>query len=93
MGCVIVSNGRVLSTAANYSRGTSIIDLNGHAEVRAIRKCNYCMGATLVIARINNRMSRPCKNCLKKIIEAGISRIVYQDWLGHTVVERISYVS
>lgn len=55
--------------------------LSIHAEEAALRRCKRTQGAVLYVARVNNagepRMSRPCKNCMPKLISAGIKRVVY----------------
>lgn len=61
-----------------------------HAEVAAIRQCNNLgidtSGAILYVSRVNRmgeeKMSRPCVNCQKAIIDAKIRKVVYTDGNG-----------
>ena len=89
-GAIIVKGGRVLSTGINKFKNhpnifenKSIIKQKAHihAEADAIRKAGDLKGATIYVARINKTgntgLSRPCNYCYEKIIEAGITKIVY----------------
>jgi deoxycytidylate deaminase len=56
--------------------------LSYHAEIDALNRAGDGLnGAIIYIARINtdkaHRFSRPCKNCMRAIREAGIKKIVY----------------
>lgn len=54
-----------------------------HSEIAAIRMCGNVdlTGAVLYVARVNKAgkemMSRPCANCHKAIVKAGIRKVVY----------------
>lgn len=69
-----------------------------HAEVAAIRATKENLkDCTIYIARVNAlgelRMSRPCHDCMKMIIDAGIRRICYTNQDGTMSVEKISEFS
>lgn len=89
---VIVKSGSVLSIGYNkFKNHPDIIEehkikqyCSVHAEADAIKKLKSpAKGATIYVARIGlsgkERLSRPCNHCYKKIIEAGITKIVYTD--------------
>lgn len=89
MGAVIVRGGSVLSRAANQSKPFGLTNRGRHAEERALTPTRDFSGAKLYVAREGSRMSRPCRSCMRLIIKAGIDRIVYLDWNGLAVEERI----
>lgn len=88
-GAIIVKSGRVLAVGIN--RDTNHPDivtdpLTGssiHAEVAALKACKKSdlKGATIYIARVGKMgqqaMSKPCINCQKALIEAGIDRVYF----------------
>lgn len=99
-GAVVVRGGRVLGYAPNKFRNSPYVDpknVTDHAEAAIIRELlkNYpdLRGSTIYIARINNnnevKMSRPCINCMKLIVDAGIKEIIYTNDAGGYSVERI----
>jgi pyrimidine deaminase RibD-like protein len=81
MAAMIVKGGKVLSIAANHR--------NKHAECRAIRPHEDYVGASIVVARVNNRISRPCSKCMEKILAAGIRTIIYINRSGNLVKEYV----
>lgn len=87
---VIVKSGSVLSIGYNkFKNHPDIIEehkikqyCSVHAEADAIKKVRgNAKGATIYVARIglsgNKRLSRPCNYCYEKIVDAGITKIVY----------------
>jgi deoxycytidylate deaminase len=80
MAAVIVRGGAVLSVGINHKWN--------HAETRAIRPHRYFGGSTIYVMRSNGRCSRPCLDCQRKIIQAGIDRAVYIALDGTVVTER-----
>jgi len=88
-GAVIVKGGRVMSVGFNKWRNHPTIiesskvkrECSVHAEMDAISRVTNPRGATIYIARLSKRgcaaLSRPCDNCYKSLIDAGISKIVY----------------
>lgn len=99
-GAVVSRGGRVIGHAPNKFRNSPIIDpknVTDHAEAAVIRELlkNYpdLRGSSIYIARINNeglvKMSRPCVNCMKLIVGAGIKEIIYTNDVGSFSVERI----
>ena len=90
MAAVIIRAGSVLSMAPNSASsqwGTE--KYSRHAEERALLPHQNFEGATIVIARTNNSMSRPCDYCMALIRQADISKIAYADWTGNLVEERV----
>lgn len=74
MACVVVKGGSVLAMEANAESG------RGHAEARALRPHRNYKGATIYIVRLNGRkVSKPCPACTKKILDAGVSTVVFTD--------------
>ncbi len=50
-----------------------------HAEKHALGRCD-ANGATIYVARNkngNDRLSKPCSNCQKAIVSAGVKQVVY----------------
>ena len=89
MGAVIVRGGAVVSRAANQPRPWRENNRGKHAEERALRPHNDYRGATLYVARIGGSMSRPCEGCWEQIRKRGIAKVVWVDWDGSIVTERI----
>lgn len=83
MAAVIVSGGRVLACGVNARQ------VGGHAELRAIHNKGDFRGATIYVARRGGKMSRPCDKCWAVIREVGIERMVYANWAGELVTERV----
>jgi dCMP deaminase len=86
MSAVIIKHGKIISTGFNiqkthpqYADGKSSYSI--HAEVSTILKsCTDLSGSTIYIYREINgvpALAKPCNNCLKMVIEAGIKKIVY----------------
>lgn len=71
MACVVAKGGKVLSRAINQNYR--------HAEERALRPHNHYENATVVVARANGQISRPCAQCIPLIQAAGIREIVYMN--------------
>ena len=82
--------GRILSVGINKRRNNPLIFenkdgiINGshiHAEIDAMRKVTNLQGAKIYIARVNNNgkpgLSRPCPQCYDRIVNAGITKVVY----------------
>lgn len=88
IGAVLVRGGSVLSVAANYCRTWAMVNLDHHAEARALRGVN-AKGATIYIAREGRRMARPCACCMKEIRQKGVAKVVYLGWDGMPVEERV----
>lgn len=83
MGAVLVRGGCILSIAPNMPSmrwGKHIF--SKHAEIRAIQSGHDYSGATLYVARINSKMSKPCDKCMVEIKAAKIKKIVYANWDG-----------
>lgn len=59
-----------------------------HAEARALKNKSF-PGAVLFSARAGRRMSRPCPACWRAMQRAGIARVVYYDWNGNIVEEKV----
>lgn len=89
-GAVIVRGGSVLSVGVNKWKNVFPLDIpcpeynpniSIHAEVDALSRCADPRGATIYIARVNKsgkeRMSRPCIDCEKALIKAGIKKVIY----------------
>jgi tRNA(Arg) A34 adenosine deaminase TadA len=99
-GAVVVRGGRVIGFAPNKFRNSPFVDpenVTDHAEAAIIRELlkNYSdlRNSTIYIARISNndeiRMSRPCPDCMKLIVEAGIKEIVYTNEINGYSIEQI----
>lgn len=99
-GAVVAKGNKVLGFAPNKFRNAPAVDehnVSDHAERATLRELlksrDDLRGCTIYIARINKSgktmMSRPCEDCMKAIVEAGIKEIVYTNELGSYSVERV----
>jgi tRNA(Arg) A34 adenosine deaminase TadA len=84
VGAMVVKSGRVMGGSPNITRRSPRTPPNRfstHAEIAAINVSSDCSRATLYIARLNNSdlysISKPCAWCMQKIIQSGITRVVY----------------
>lgn len=74
MSCVVVKGGRVLGWATNSQRYLM------HCELRSITQCSGDMtGATVYVARVDAKMSKPCPMCQAILREHNIKRAIYID--------------
>lgn len=100
-GAVVAKGNKVLGFAPNKFRNAPLVDENNvsdHAERATLRELlkvrEDLRGCTIYIARINKQgetmISRPCDDCMKAIIDAGIKEIVYTNGFSTYSVERIS---
>lgn len=91
-GAVIVRGGSVLSLGFNVNKNSpnQLTRMNSknvrkecgiHAEAAAIRRSPGSKRATIYISRIGKAgqtlLSRPCKDCERLILQAGIKKIIY----------------
>lgn len=89
-GAVVVNNGNPVGFGLNKNRNHPTVvspshiktGCSEHAEAMAIRKAgSNTKGATIFVARLNNndetRMSAPCSNCARLIVDSGIKKIYY----------------
>jgi deoxycytidylate deaminase len=98
-GAVVAKGNKVIGFAPNKFRNSPSIDENNvsvHAEAAVIKELlkNHpdLKNTTIYIARIAKAgiaMSRPCADCMKLIISAGIKEIVYTNEIGGYSVEQI----
>lgn len=88
-GAVCVRGGRVLSLGMNRWRNKDMINTLGgynpnittHAEIDALSRVADARGSTIYVARVgkhgDEKFSRPCDNCAKALIAAGVKAVVY----------------
>lgn len=86
-GAVLVAHGKVQSVGINYTRNNPRnvqfrSDSSTHAEVAALNAIRgETKGMTMFVVRSRKNgetaQSRPCNNCQKAIIKAGVKRVVY----------------
>jgi len=99
-GAVVAKGNKIIGWAPNKFRNSPFVDaenVSDHAEAAVIRELlkNYSdlKGTTIYIARLGRtgdiRMSRPCSNCMKLIVDAGIKEIVYTNEISGYSVEQI----
>jgi|ERR1700690_441576 len=79
MCAITVRGGKIITVGVNRNFS--------HAETRALRPHMDLRGCDIYIARRNFRISRPCSECQKKIIKAGIRRAIYIALDGTIVTE------
>lgn len=98
LGSVITRNGNILSQSTNKFRNHPSINhrhASYHAEMAALRKClRTARGGTIYIARTNNqgqaRLARPCIRCMKGLLKAGVSTVIYTNGLEGYTIERLN---
>lgn len=83
MACIVVRGGAILSAAANGGRKGQC------AERRALRRGVY-EGASLYVARSNGLCSKPCPDCQRAIVRAGIKKVYFVDINGRMDEWRVS---
>lgn len=104
VGCVIYKGKKIISKGHNvacfpiklsseYLRWKHSLHAEVSAIVHAIREEKNLTGATLIVVRINRSgklmPSRPCKNCMKAIIDlTPIKKIVYS-CSGGLILEKV----
>jgi deoxycytidylate deaminase len=92
-GSVIVKSGRVMAVGVNKARNnpTYVASDTGpgfrgtifsvHSEIDALSRVTDARGAILYVARVSKlgqpAFSRPCIECTKSLIKAGIKAIHY----------------
>lgn len=95
IGAVLVKGGRIIDKESNLSRPFGDLNRGFHAEERLLKRCKHTAeGSTLVVVRSNYKgklstMSRPCKKCFPLVKSTGIKKIIYIDWNGNIVVEKV----
>lgn len=84
LGAVIFNRHRIIGAGYNRKFSKGHYDLQGNcAEVMALRKSpsKLLKGSTILVCRVNKSgslgMSKPCARCMKKILKAGIVKIIY----------------
>lgn len=98
-GAVVAKGNRLLGSAPNKFRNHPHVDENNvsdhaeHAVIRELLKVRTDLrGCTIYIARINKSglptMSRPCEDCMKDILRAGIKEFVYTNEVGGYSIEQ-----
>lgn len=100
-GAVVAKGNKVLGVAPNKFRNSPTVDVENvsyHAERAVIRELlktkGDLRGCTIYIARVNKAaettISRPCPDCLRAIVAAGIKEIVYTNEIGSYSVEKVN---
>lgn len=81
MGAIALKGGAVVSKATNGNK------FGLHAEWRALRGKGEA--DTIIVARHNGGMSRPCLECQKVLRDRGVYRMIYGNRNGVLVNERL----
>lgn len=88
-GAVVVKAGKPVSLGINKWRNRELLNtmvgynphLTVHAEVDALSRVADARGATVFVARVGKaneeKFSRPCDNCTKALIAAGVKAVIY----------------
>jgi deoxycytidylate deaminase len=86
--CVVISSGECISIGTNRRLSN---DNTVHAEVDALLKIKRCVGADLVVVRLNKNgtfgNSRPCNTCIAKMKKHGIRKVFYTTNTGKMIWE------
>ncbi|GEM_PF-3350674 len=93
IGAILMRGGSVIARTSNLSRPFGECNRGFHAEERILRH-RHAKGCTLIVVRSNGKgqlstMSRPCKKCFPLVQSSGVKKIIYVDWSGEIVVERV----
>lgn len=96
MGALLIKGGQVICSSANMSRPFGKLNRGFHAEERLLKSQKNAKGATLVVVRLNKHkkpatMSRPCPKCWPLVLASGVKKVIYINWDGCVIVERIRY--
>lgn len=97
VGCIAAKGNKIISVASNRVRNQNLNvpygEATTHAEINVLNMLGETDRVTLYIARLGKLEqelpSRPCRSCMKAILETNIREIVYMDKYGHTVKERL----
>ncbi len=92
-GCVVLRNGKVISTGFNYPRLRIInktrLSCSTHAEMSAILSLKNKKANSILVIRINKDGqlcdSKPCQYCFNFIENSGIKKIYYSNEYGNIV--------
>jgi deoxycytidylate deaminase len=89
LGAVLIRGSSILTAASNTVRNsphlTQGIGSSFHAEERCLNKVFYsadrAQNCTIFVARVNKhgvqRLARPCLSCYTKLVDAGVSKMIY----------------
>lgn len=84
-GCVVVNNGRIVSTATNKKVGdpeTAWRKSHVHAEIAAVVAAGkHAHGSSVYVARVaadgSPAVSQPCKKCEGYLSRVGVAQVVW----------------
>jgi pyrimidine deaminase RibD-like protein len=84
-GCVVVNNGRIISTATNKKVGdpeTAWRKSHVHAEIAAVLAAGkHARGSSVYVARVaadgSPAVSQPCKKCEGFLSRVGVAQVVW----------------
>jgi pyrimidine deaminase RibD-like protein len=84
-GCVVVNNGKIISTATNKKVGdpeTAWRKSHVHAEIAAVAAAGkHAYGSLVYVARVSAdgspAVSQPCKKCEGYLNRVGVSQVVW----------------
>jgi len=98
LGAILMRGSSIIAACPNIVRNPPSITqgpgASWHAEERCLRRTFYqadrAEGCTIIVARVSKngvqRLARPCISCYTKLVEAGVSRIIYTlDDYGHGI--------
>lgn len=93
VGALLIKGGNVVARASNMSRPWGVCNRGFHAEERLLKN-RHAKGCILVVVRSNPKgklstMSRPCKKCFPLVKKSGVKKIIYVNWSGEVVFERL----
>jgi deoxycytidylate deaminase len=86
--------------AVHVKRGGAVVSSGynletRHAEVAALEKLwpSERVGTTVVSIRVTKSgllsSAKPCKNCMKYLLENGVKKLIYSDFDGKLVTEKL----
>jgi deoxycytidylate deaminase len=97
-GAALISNNKIYSISSNAPIKTITVDnvLHNraiHAELNVFRNFSkkLCKNMDIIVIRVNKqnklKNSRPCNNCIIKLLSCGIRKVYYSDDNGDIVCE------
>lgn len=89
----LVKNGKIYAFGVNKYYNTKKIIISIHAEIDAIACLKKTTGMDLIVIRLHKntlKMSKPCINCIDKMVSAGINKVYYSNNAGEIVCEYLT---
>ncbi len=86
----LFKNDNIYSFGVNKYYNTKDFVLSIHAEIDALASVKKTQGMDLIVIRYEKgilKISKPCINCIEKMIKCGINKVYYSDINGDIICE------